>query len=385
MSFPLFYGINRDRNHHQGHDKVLKADCYYFRGEKPCRFKRLCEGCPHYTPFPFRILIIKGRAQGDVLRTTAILSGLKRKYSPSHITWLVDEESLDLLKYNPLLERVMVYSIQNVIPLLEEKFDLLLSLDKESPSIGLATQVKADRKLGFGMNQFGNLILFNEEASYAYQLGVDDDLKFYKNKKTYQEIIYEIAGLEYKNDGYIFNLKENNMKKAEQFFVDYNISKEKKCIGLNTGAGEKFLTKQWPPDYFLYLIKLLQENLQPNIFLLGGPREKDINSWLEEKAGGIYNTGNNNFLLDFAGFLDKMDLVVCSDTLALHLAIALNKTVVAFFGSTCSQEIDLYGNGVKLYEKVDCSPCYKKNCPDMTCMKAITPKKVMSAIKSLLL
>lgn len=363
---------------------MIKDDCYYFKGEKPCRFKRLCENCSHYKPFPFKILIIKGRAQGDVLRTTAVLSGLKRKYPQSHITWLVDEESFDLLKDNPLLDRVLAYSIQDIIPLLGEKFDLLLSLDKEPLSIGLAVQIKADRKLGFGMNRFGNLTIFNQEAAYAYRLGIDDDLKFYKNKKTYQEIIYELAGLDYKNDGYILNLNDENKIKAEQFFKNNQINTEKNCIGLNTGAGEKFLTKQWPPQYFLDLIKLLQDNLQANIFLLGGPREKNINAWLEKNSKGVYNTGNDNSLLDFTGFLTKMDVVVCSDTLALHLAVALGRKVVALFGPTCPQEIDLYGQGVKLFENVECSPCYKKTCTDMSCMKAITPQKVMSAVKSLL-
>ena len=42
-----------------------------------------------------------------------------------------------------------------------------------------------------------------------------------------------------------------------------------------------------------------------------------------------------------------MDVVVCSDTLGMHLAIALKKKIVVLFGPTCPQEIDLYGRGVK--------------------------------------
>jgi len=59
---------------------MIKADCIHFKGEKPCQFKILCDHCPYYQPFPTRILIIKCAAQGDVLRTTPLLSGLKRKY-----------------------------------------------------------------------------------------------------------------------------------------------------------------------------------------------------------------------------------------------------------------------------------------------------------------
>ena len=64
----------------------LKSDCRYFIGEKPCKFKRLCEGCGFYEPMGKRVLIVKLGATGDVLRTTLILKPLKEEYAPSHIT-----------------------------------------------------------------------------------------------------------------------------------------------------------------------------------------------------------------------------------------------------------------------------------------------------------
>ena len=79
---------------------AVKDDCVHFRGDKPCRFKRFCEGCPHFDPFAGRtkVLVLKCRAQGDVLRTTALLAGIKRKYPKSFLTWLTDEESVNLLE-----------------------------------------------------------------------------------------------------------------------------------------------------------------------------------------------------------------------------------------------------------------------------------------------
>lgn len=59
------------------------------------------------------------------------------------------------------------------------------------------------------------------------------------------------------------------------------------------------------------------------------------------------------------GLIHQCHLIVTGDTLALHLAIALKKLVVTFFGSTCHQEIDLYGRGQKLIADVHCVPCYK--------------------------
>jgi len=364
---------------------MIRADCVYFRGDKPCKFALLCQGCLHFEPFPKRILIIKGRAQGDVLRTTSLLPGLKRKYPQSSISWIVDEESTELLFNNPYLDRIVAYNLENVLSLLVEKFDALISLDKEPSSTSLATKINSPQKFGFGMNEYGNLIIFNRAAEYAYRLGIDDKLKFFSNKKTYQEMIYEIAEVEYKNDEYIYHLGEEAKKKAQAFFKRHKISKKRISIGLNTGAGTKFETKQWPKEHYLKLIHYLQTALRANVFLLGGKREREMNLYLEkESRGKVYNTGNDNSLQEFAGFLSLMDVIVSSDTLGMHLAIALKKKTVVLFGPTCPQEIDLYGRGTKIFAGVSCSPCYKQTCPDRQCMKKISAREVFEAIKKII-
>ena len=363
---------------------MIKADCLYYKGDKPCKFKILCDGCPHYKPFPQKILIIKCRAQGDVLRTTAILHGIKRKYPESHISWLVDEESLELLANNPYIDKLLPYRLENLMPLLVEEFDVVISLDKEPPSTSVATMVKGPHKFGFGMNALGNLMPFNTEAEYAYQLGIDDDLKFKQNTMTYQEIVAKTSEVEYKRDPYVFQIEEQHKTRAKDFFKKNNIPEDDLAIGLNTGAGVKFETKQWSAENYIELIDFLSKNIKTNIFLMGGKRETELNESIAKNAKHlVYNTGNDNSLLEFAGFLSLMDVVVSSDTLGMHLAIAQEKKVVALFGSTCPQEIDLYDRGIKLFAGVDCSPCYKQTCDDMKCMEEITPEQVFEEIQKL--
>jgi ADP-heptose:LPS heptosyltransferase len=363
---------------------LIKADCLYFRGDKPCKFKIICDGCSYYQPFPQKILIIKCRAQGDVLRTTAILHGVKRKYPESYIAWLVDEESVELLANNPFIDKLLPYQLESIMPLLIEEFDVLISLDKEPPSTSVASLIKGAHKFGFGMNALGNLIPFNTEAEYAYQLGIDDDMKFKQNTMTYQEIVAKTAELEYKRDPYVFEIREHHKKTARDFFKKHGIPENTLAIGLNTGAGVKFETKQWSAEKYLKLIDFVSENLEINIFLLGGKRETELNQSIEKNAKHkVYNTGNDKSLLEFAGFLSLMDIVVSSDTLGMHLAIAQGKKVIALFGSTCPQEIDLYDRGIKLYAGVDCSPCYKQTCDDMKCMEEITPELVFEEIQKL--
>jgi heptosyltransferase-2 len=360
----------------------LRPDCVHFQGDKPCAFNRPCRDCPHFTAFPTRILIIKCRAMGDVLRTTPLLPPLKRKYPLSHITWLLDGESAELLLHNPYIDRLLTLDLESVLSLLVAKFDLLISLDKEPGLTALASKIGAAQKRGFGMNEFGNLTIFNPAAEYAYRLGVDNPLKFFKNKKTYQEIIHEVAELPYARDEYVFELPEEAREKARTFFRRRRLSGRRPAVGLNTGSGTKFITKQWPAGHYLKLISLLTQQMKANVFLLGGPREKELNRFLARKGRArVFDTGTDNSLLEFAGFLSLLDLIVTSDTLGMHLAIALKKPVIALFGSTCPQEIELYGRGSKIFLAADCSPCYKQTCLDPKCMTAIGPERVFNEIR----
>jgi ADP-heptose:LPS heptosyltransferase len=367
-------------------NEPIRNDCIRFRGDKPCLRKRLCGGCPDYESFSdmTRILILKCRAQGDVLRTTALLPGIKRKYPRSFITWLVDAESVDLLEENPLIDRIVPFDLEGTLFLSAQRFDVLIGLDKEPGIIALASRLRAEHKFGFGMNEHGNLQAFNAAADYALRLGIDDGLKYGTNRRTYQEIAAEASEIGYWRDEYILVLPAEARRRADAFFTEHGIPGGRPNIGLNTGSGTKFLTKQWPESFYRRLAVLLRERLNANIFLLGGSRETEINRSLEKLPGkGIYNTGNGNSLLEFAAFIDRLDAVVSSDTLGLHIAIALKKKAVALFGPTCPQEIDLYDRGTKLFLGKPCSPCYRKTCPDAVCMNGITPEAVFREIEKI--
>lgn len=363
---------------------ALNPDCRFFRGDKPCAPNRRCDGCREFRPFPTRILVIKCRAQGDVLRTTALLPALKRKHPESFIAWVSDPESLPLLDRNPLIDRLYPFDLESSLSLLAQKYDILISLDKEPGPLALAAGIPAARKFGFGLNERGNLTIFNPASDYAFRLGVDDELKFFRNRKTYQEIIHEVAELPYARDEYVLVLPEDAGEKAARFFQRRRIPRGKPVIGLNTGAGAKFATKQWPLENYVRLAGLLTRKLGASVCLLGGPRERNFNRAVARRVrSAVYDTGADNSLPQFAGFLSRMDAIVASDTLGLHLAIALKRKVVALFGPTCPQEIDLYGRGVKLFAGADCAPCYKAACPDVRCMKAITPAQVFEELKRL--
>lgn len=364
---------------------TVKPDCRHFRGDKPCRFGYPCDDCSRYAPILHKVLLIKARAQGDVLRTTPLLPGLLRKYPDTFLTWVTDPESVPLLENNPFIDRLLPFSPESALIVLADRFDVVICLDKEPELAALASRTDAPEKFGFGLNAVGKLVPFGPEAEYAYRLGMDDELKFRLNNRTYQDIAAEAAGVEYGREEYIYHPRDDARKKAAAFFRRHGLPRARPAVGLNTGAGSKFETKQWPEAHFLELIRLLRRELKADVFLLGGPREKSLNDRLGKRSPvRVFNTGTDNTLPEFSGFLERMDVVVCSDTLAMHLAVALKKSVVVLFGPTCPREIDLYGRGVVLFSGASCAPCYRQNCDDGRCMRDIRPDDVLAAVNELL-
>ena len=84
----------------------------------------------------------------------------------------------------------------------------------------------------------------------------------------------------------------------------------------------------------------------------------------------------------FAAIVRACDLIVTGDTTALHMAIAVKTPVVAYFASTCAQEIEMYGRGHKIVSGISCAPCYKKICPiDEQCMKDMSVRQILNETK----
>ncbi len=367
----------------------LNLDCRYFIGEKPCKYNRLCDGCSHYSPFGTKILIIKLGAMGDVVRTTPLIDVIQRRFPAYHLTWLVDDKSRIFLDGNPSVHRVISYGIESVLRLRVEEFDIVFSLDKEVRAASIAQMVKAEHKFGVGFNPVGNIYPFNPEAEYSFSLGMCDQIKFFQNEKTYQREILDTLGFSDERYGmYSLPWDSFNLDYGYKFLERHGMAGKKWVIGLNTGAGEVFATKRYRRDHFVALIKMIAQSFDATILLLGGPNERERNQDIMDACAGIdqlLNTGCDNPLENFMGIINCCDIIVTGDTLALHLALALKKRVVGLFGSTCAQEIDMYGLGDKIVSLPECAPCYKKSCPwkgdrHMMCMKQIKPQRVMDSI-----
>jgi len=366
---------------------IARYDCRHFLGFKPCPFRRECKDCPHFSPFGTRILIVKLAAMGDVLRTTPLLHGLRRAYAPCHITWLTDPSVVSMLQGIQEIDRLLPYTCETVLGLENESFDRLFCFDKEPKATALAMKIRAEHKIGFGMSPFGNVMPLNRESEYAFELGINDPLKFRVNTRTYPELLFECAGLPYPEpQEYIFPDFSAEIAEAAEYLQQLGVQATDLKVGLNTGAGDVFATKKWTEEGYVQLANRLTEELEAKVLLLGGPGEIERNRRIAAAARSpLIHTGNANPIRKFTGIVGNCSLLVTGDTLAMHLAIGLRVPVLVILGATCHQEIELYGRGAKIISDFQCSPCYLSACPkEITCMDATSADLVFDAATKLL-
>jgi len=366
---------------------MIHHDCRHFLGYKPCRFRCTCEGCSHYSPFGKRILIIKLAALGDVLRTTPLLRGLRANNPDCHITWLTEPNVIPMLQGIGEIDRLLPYAQEAVLQLEMEAFDEVYCFDKEPKATALAMKIPAERKVGFGMNRTGSVIPLNQESDYTYRLGIDDNLKFRINTKTYPELIFECAAIPYtKPQEYLLPDFAGEIEEASAGLLKKGVKPQDLKIGFNTGAGEVFATKKWTEEGYTRLADRMTKELGAKILLLGGPGETDRNRRIAAAVQNpVFDSGNDNPIRKFAGIVGNCSLMITGDTLAMHIAIGLKVPVVVMLGPTCHQEIELYGRGAKMISDFACSPCYRSSCPNqVTCMDAVSVDAVFDCAAKLL-
>lgn len=363
----------------------LRLDCRNYRGERPCSagIQGFCPpACPQYNPMGQRILIIKLGALGDVIRTAALLPGLKECWPHSHITWVSRPGGVRMLANHPLIDRRLPFEAETLCHLERERFDLCVSLDKEPGPAALAMRVTAAVKRGIGLSPYGTIFPLNDACREYFELGINDDLKFRVNRKTYPQLIYDVCELPYRGERYRLYPGPAEQTHARECWRRLGVIDDDIVIGLNTGAGSVFANKNWPPDRFVTLARQLRARYPWQVALLGGPAEAERNARIAAACPGVLDTGGGHSELEFAALVARCQAVVTGDTLALHVAVAAGVPCIALFGPTCPSEIDLFGCGEKIVADISCAPCYRRHCDRApTCMDAIHVEQVIQALE----
>ncbi len=355
-----------------------RTDCSLFKGDIPCKPSKelncTCENCTAFEPRGKAILIIKLGALGDVIRTTPLIEGLQNKFGNIHITWLTLNP--EILPDSVNLK--LAFNFESILILNQMRFFIAINLDKDLTACSLMNQIYAMEKFGFEM-RYNLPFPINTLAEHKFATGVFDVVSK-NNTKNYLEEIFEICDLTFENERYSISLDSNFDQKWKEKFN--TIEPNGKFVGLNTGCGSRWKTREWPEEYWEKLITSLQiKGLIP--VLLGGNEEKEKNERLSKNTNawfpGVYS------VKEFFSIVNQCQLIVTPVTMTMHIALALNKKLILFNNIFNENEFYLYNQGVILKPKDECKCYYGNVCKEEKfCMNSLSPLVVMKNIENML-
>jgi len=333
------------------------------------------------------ILIIKTGSIGDVLRTTCIIEGLIEKYFNPRIYWLTSVKSVDTISNNPHIRKVFVLEhLDNKVYNL--KFDLVVSLEEDRKCLEILSKLK--KKIIFGVYRKNGSIEYTPRSSYWYNMSLVSklgkntaDLLKKSNILSYPEILYRMLNLKWNKQKPRLYLKETireqSIKKIEK------LNPEKIVIGFVVGAGGRWPLKVLPVDLQIKLIKKIKKEFKNSIeiLLIKGPSDLELETTKEIKEKLPFIKSHEIVDLNtLFGIINLCDFIITPDTLSMHIAISLNKYVIAYFTVTSAAEIEIY-HGEKIITGNELYSCsYSTENPKRpNCTDKVDLNKIVNSVK----
>jgi heptosyltransferase II len=151
------------------------------------------------------------------------------------------------------------------------------------------------------------------------------------------------------------------------------------CPGAEYGPA-----KRWPPAYFADLARLLAASGR-EVWLAGSNKDTAIADEIVSRSGNACTSlCGRTTLAEAIDLLSHASLVVSNDSGLMHVAAALDKPLIAIYGSSSPAYTPPLSKQARIVRlELPCSPCFKRVCPleHFNCMRQITPQQVRDQIE----
>lgn len=149
------------------------------------------------------------------------------------------------------------------------------------------------------------------------------------------------------------------------------------CPGAEFGPA-----KRWPARHFATLADELAQRGYA-VWLLGSPKDTAVGDEIVKLARSApKNLCGNTSLTQAIDLIAACSVVVCNDSGLMHVAAALDRPLVAVYGSSSPGFTPpLSARAQILSLKLACSPCFKRECPlgHLDCLNKLEPQRVLAA------
>lgn len=333
-----------------------------------------------------KILIIRSGAIGDVLMTTPLVRGIRKKFPKAHISYLTGRWSKKALEGNKNIDEIIAFDdgiiarkdLAGFLSLIRKvkgkRFDVCLILDKSYLWSLFACFCRIPKRYGFSRN-FGGFI---NTKSVKF-----DGSKY---ELEYNLDVGKLLGIDVKGKGMELFLGKDDLRFADDFARKNRL---KNIIGIGAGGarnpGQDMPVKRWPRERYAELINRLTN--KHDIILFGSQGDEEINNSIlrEVKAKNKIFNLTDKTMQQSAALISKCSYFITHDSGLMHIAATTGTKLIAIFGPTSAKRF-APKNAIVVKKNLKCSPCYDiygnfKKCKEHRCMELVKAEDVLTGIK----
>jgi heptosyltransferase-1 len=341
------------------------------------------------------ILIIKLSAIGDVVHSLPFLEVLRDTFPSAMIDWVVEEDAAGITEGHPAIDELIIFPRKSWLrrfikkgeyigigkdvarffrKLKEKKYDLVVDLQGLFKSGILTFFANGKRKIALNGGREGSFIFVNE------RVGIPDPEMHALER--YLCIAKYLGATELVWNGQIPIYDQDRMR-VNRLLGE--IGNSTSLVAVTPMA--KWESKLWDLRRFASLADTIKEKLGAEVIFTGSqgdrPAIDGILSGMKTKA---VNLAGKTTLKELAYLYERCAVVISTDTGPMHLAAAMGSpVVVALFGPTSPLRTGPYGVKHRVIKAgLGCSPCFRRKCDHMSCMKKITVEMVLDVVKEAL-
>jgi heptosyltransferase I len=338
-----------------------------------------------------KILMVKLGSIGDIVHTLPALAALRAGMPQSEISWVVERRSSEILRDNPLLDRLIEVDTkalrrglmsgetlraprQQLRRLRASAFDVALDFQGLLKSASIARLSGARRVFGYsraGLREPASAILLSKRVAVPKHIHV-----IYKSLR----LLRDALGIPVPDapEGLSFPVTVNTQDTAAAEEAAANTG-DKYAI-LNPGGG--WPTKLWSVERFGKLADLLWSRHGITSLVPYGPGELELAEGVRRSSASGKARPVNLSLKAFYSLARRARVYVGGDTGPTHIAVAAGTPIVGLFGPT-----EWWRNGSPRPEDIcverndiDCRvDCHRRSCSKWICMD-IEVERVFEAV-----
>lgn len=334
------------------------------------------------TASPYKILVIGPSWVGDMVMAQSLFITLKHKHAECCIDVMAPPWSLPLLQRMPEVNRALP------MPVGRGEFDLLgrikigrkLRAERYDQAILLPNSWKS------GLIPYFACIPRRTGYIGEMRWGLLNDIRRL-DKQSLAMTVQRFVALanEYNGKGVTdYPFPKLSISSAQQQVVvdKYSLNGAGKILALCPGA-EYGPAKRWPAQHFAEVARGMHQNGW-RVWLFGSAKDQAITQHINTLSGNIcQDLAGQTCLAEAVDAMSLVDAVVSNDSGLMHVAAALDKKVIAVYGSSDPGFTPpLHASAEIITLNLDCSPCFKRDCPlgHTRCLTAIGSERVLAAL-----